>query len=124
MRHETLKENLSAYLDGELSGPEKSEVEAHLKGCAECRGELESLRRANAEFKAHGARRAPEDLKQGILRQAGQKEERVLSFAIAAAVVVLVLLCVGTMFKPQISQMFNQIMAMVSGAASSVSSGN
>ena len=35
---------LSGYIDGELSPDEKTELENHLKECAECRGELESFR--------------------------------------------------------------------------------
>jgi anti-sigma factor RsiW len=36
-------ENLSAYLDGELQGAARREVEAHLKVCAACRKELADL---------------------------------------------------------------------------------
>lgn len=35
---------LSAYLDGQLSSPQRAKVEAHLAACGECRGELASLR--------------------------------------------------------------------------------
>ncbi len=37
-------ENLSAYLDDELSDAERARVEAHLRTCAQCQRELESLR--------------------------------------------------------------------------------
>ncbi len=40
-----LGERLSAYLDGELEGEERAEVEVHLRGCAECRRALDDLRR-------------------------------------------------------------------------------
>ncbi|MDD5628252.1 MAG: anti-sigma factor [Elusimicrobia bacterium] len=46
MGHE--KENLSGYLDGVLSDAERGRVEAHLKGCAECRAGLEELRQVSA----------------------------------------------------------------------------
>jgi predicted anti-sigma-YlaC factor YlaD len=35
---------LAAYLDGELSGPQKFELDAHLHACDECRAASESLR--------------------------------------------------------------------------------
>ena len=37
-------DRLSDYLDGELSAAERSDVEAHLATCAECRSTLEALR--------------------------------------------------------------------------------
>lgn len=40
-----LDEKLSAYLDGELEGAELESAELHLKACAECRADLEGLRR-------------------------------------------------------------------------------
>lgn len=40
-----LEEKLSAYLDGELEGAELESAELHLEACAECRAELEGLRR-------------------------------------------------------------------------------
>jgi len=40
-----LNEHLSAYLDGDLAGDELVHAEAHLAACAQCRAELEGLRR-------------------------------------------------------------------------------
>lgn len=37
------EENLSAYLDGELSGPEAAMVEAHLQNCPDCRAILKRM---------------------------------------------------------------------------------
>ena len=37
MNHRDLKDKLSEYRDGELSGREAKEVQAHLEHCAECR---------------------------------------------------------------------------------------
>jgi anti-sigma factor RsiW len=39
-------EQLSRYLDGELERDEHLSIEAHLRGCSDCRGSLESLRSA------------------------------------------------------------------------------
>src|SRR6476469_8948062 len=43
-KHARLREQLSAYLDDELSPPERFEVEHHLEACPDCRSELEDLR--------------------------------------------------------------------------------
>ncbi len=50
--HQRAKELLSAYIDGELSPQEKTLVEGHLRECAECRRELETLRRTVAILRA------------------------------------------------------------------------
>ena len=44
MRPEPKLEELSAYLDHELPGAQRQEVESHLAGCETCRRRLESLR--------------------------------------------------------------------------------
>jgi len=36
-----IDEQLSAYLDGELTAQERQQVEAHLKICPQCRAEYE-----------------------------------------------------------------------------------
>ncbi|HDN79418.1 MAG TPA: hypothetical protein ENG33_02980 [Chloroflexi bacterium] len=43
-KHEIVRRLLSAYIDGELSSQEKALVEEHLRECAQCRWELETLR--------------------------------------------------------------------------------
>ena len=53
-----------------------------------------------------------------------EEGQNTVEYLMMLAVIVGVILVIGKMFKPQISQVFNQIMAMVSGAASSVASGN
>ena len=39
-----IEEQLSAYIDGELSPPERAQVEAHLAVCSMCRAEYEGLK--------------------------------------------------------------------------------
>ncbi len=46
------REQLSALLDNELDEQERADLEAHLGACAECRAELESLRRVRALVRA------------------------------------------------------------------------
>ena len=43
--HTYAQERLSAYLDGELSSPERGRVERHVGACRHCRWELDTLRR-------------------------------------------------------------------------------
>lgn len=38
-----LRESLSAYAQGQLGEPERTQLTAHLDGCAECRGELADI---------------------------------------------------------------------------------
>jgi hypothetical protein len=42
--HQRMRDNLSAYVDGELNVANRADLERHLEGCAECRAELTSLR--------------------------------------------------------------------------------
>lgn len=42
--HEQFAEDLALYALGTLQGQERAAVEAHLKGCSDCRAELERLR--------------------------------------------------------------------------------
>ena len=44
--------NLTAYLDGELTGAERSALESHLPGCAECQRTLGLLRHSVATLAA------------------------------------------------------------------------
>lgn len=125
MPHDELKENLSAYLDGELTAPHRTELENHLAACQDCRRELESLRRASTRFRAEGTRRAPPGLEGEVLgRSAASAQARrpALSLALGTAVTVAVLLIAGKAFKPHLSAVFNQVMGMISGAATSISS--
>jgi Flp pilus assembly pilin Flp len=51
-----------------------------------------------------------------------RRGQNTVEYLMMLAVIVGVILVIGKMFKPQISQVFNQIMGMISGAASSVGS--
>ena len=59
---------LSPYLDAILAGPERSQLEAHLTGCAGCRGELDALRHMLESLRAMEQPAAP-NLLPGIHRQ-------------------------------------------------------
>ena len=53
------RESLSAYLDEALAPDERSLVDAHLEGCAECRRELVALRGTVALLQRVEPARAP-----------------------------------------------------------------
>lgn len=53
---------LSAYLDGAVTGKQMYSLDQHLRSCAGCKAEYNSLRRAQALLSAVGKAKAPEDL--------------------------------------------------------------
>ncbi len=69
MEHNTCRENLSAFLDGELPREEKLSLESHLAACPGCRRELEELKRVSAVFKKHAMEPAPLSLKEAVFAE-------------------------------------------------------
>jgi hypothetical protein len=61
-RCEQLREHLSGYVDGALTPEEHEAVEEHLGSCAECRAELEALRRTVTAVASLPRRAAPSGL--------------------------------------------------------------
>lgn len=59
---ETIREQLGAYIDGELSVADRDAAEAHLAGCDACRAELESLRSLATGLATPPETAVPEDL--------------------------------------------------------------
>lgn len=123
------EEALTERLDGELGPERRAALDAHLAGCASCRKTWERLKGASAAFQEHAALPpAHADLKTGV-RPGGARgaEGRGRGFsAVLTAVMmgIIVMLFLGKAFRPQISGVFNQIMGMISGAASTIGSGN
>ena len=64
--HEEWTDQLSDYLDGELSADERGAVEAHLRGCAACAAVLNDLKRVVARAQSVDARPPQADLWAGI----------------------------------------------------------
>ena len=58
-RHNRLREDLSAYIDGRLSAREAAAVESHLASCGTCPAELEGLRLASQALRGLPAVEAP-----------------------------------------------------------------
>lgn len=89
MDHNTCRDNLSAYLDGELPQQEKALLEAHLAGCPDCRAVLGQLGTVSGILKKHVMEPVPLSLKGEVL--AGPKKaaypwfKPVLALSTAAA---------------------------------------
>lgn len=104
-----LREQFSAYLDGELPPEEAQAVSRHVEGCAECARELDDLRRTIEALAEWPVLKAPEGLKAKILAklevESGSGKGRAVSrmrslWPAAAAIIVAVLLAwQGGMFN-------------------------
>ena len=108
MNHAEIQDGLSDYLDGASSAAERASVEAHLLGCAECRGELSLYRRADA---ALGRPKAPtsfatESFVRAVLRRLEPSPEALFLMSLfasprrAAAAFFLVLAAFAALLSP------------------------
>lgn len=113
------EEALTEYLDGELDAARKDALERHLAACRSCQALLGRLKLGSAAFRAH-AFVAPRPAR--AVRETKGRELKTILAVLAFSVVVLIL--VGTAFKPQLSGVVNQIMGAISGAASTIGAGN
>ena len=69
MEHNICRDNLSAYLDGELSGEEKLSLESHLALCPTCSRTLAELKQVSAVFKKHVMQPEPLSLKEAVFAE-------------------------------------------------------
>jgi anti-sigma factor RsiW len=67
-------DRLSDYLDGELSAPERAELDRHLSSCTQCSATLERLRQVVARAQALEDRPPASDLWRGIAVRIGASE--------------------------------------------------
>lgn len=49
---EMIRDDLKAYLDGQVSLPRKAEIALHLAGCAACRQEAEAMKRISGVLRS------------------------------------------------------------------------
>ena len=100
-------DSLSDYLDDELGRAERAALEAHLAGCAACRGVLDELRQVVARAQTLEDRAPARDLWSGIAREIGRGRgaarapARRFSFSVPqllAASIALVLLSAGAVW--------------------------
>jgi len=91
--HEEFTDQLSDYVDGELTAAESAALEAHLRGCAACSAVLNDLKRVVARAQTLAARPPQVDLWPGIAARTERvAQPKRFSFTIAqlaAAAVVL-----------------------------------
>ncbi len=67
MRCKKVGEQLSAYLDGQLTAADREAVRSHLAGCARCRAELDALDRTAYAVADLQRVQAPADLRDSVL---------------------------------------------------------
>jgi len=118
MTHEEIKENLSAYFDGQLGPVETVEISAHVSACPGCRAALDELSRLSAGVKEN----FPAAMKERVLAGAGAKKPLFrTSTALAAALAVIILaLMAGLVAKRVMPGMFAQLQGMISAASSTL----
>lgn len=71
MECEGIKESLSAFLDGELTEEESSNVRDHLERCPACRREIEAFRKVSALYRDLEDPEPPADLEERVLAEVG-----------------------------------------------------
>ncbi len=113
-RCEIPRENLSAYIDGELNSEESMRVEEHLSTCPECRRALESLRRTREFLAGLPSESPPEDLRvelreaisgvaaQDVPRTVRGRRRGISLAAVAAAAALVLLLPVAALLSTQL----------------------
>lgn len=67
MNHRDVRENLSAYIDGEVADSEKKAIERHLQGCDACREALDALQQTVRQVKALEEKTPPDGLTRRIM---------------------------------------------------------
>lgn len=102
--HREFTDQLSDYLDDELSASERAAIDAHLAGCAQCAAVLADLKRVVARAKGLEARPPQTDLWAGIAARIEAESagrivpRRRVSFTLpqlAAAAVILIAMSAG-----------------------------
>lgn len=61
-----VREDFSAYLDGELATDEREALEAHLAGCADCLRELDTMKRVEDAYRGLPPVNAPAGFEAGV----------------------------------------------------------
>ena len=127
MAHEVGIDDLSAFLDGELSDERKAQVSSHLRDCASCARQLEGFRRTSVAFRAHAKETLPAGFVDRVLRRLRPKRrefESIVEWGLVLAVTLGIILFAGVTLKRFMPGLFSQIQSMISGAAGSLGQGN
>jgi hypothetical protein len=96
-------ELLGSYLDGQLSTREMARVEAHLLSCAQCRQELEQMRRLLALLRLCPPARPKRNFAL-VPEAASRVERRRLLFTPVAAAVAVLVLCLSIYAEVRLSR--------------------
>src|SRR5437016_10140266 len=91
-------EQLSAYVDGELTGADRDDLEQHLTGCSQCSATLRALRATLADMRAlpspAPSEQEPWALRAAITKARKKPAERYRRWVIAASGVAAVAIAV------------------------------
>ena len=100
MRCREVTEKLSAYAAGDLPSDEQQTVEAHLRGCRQCRREAEAAARSEEALAMLGAVETAPDLSRDLRRRIAKGENRGRPWAWigTAAVAVTLLAFLGSLW--------------------------
>jgi hypothetical protein len=117
-------EQLSAYIDGELTGDERDDLEQHLTGCSECSATVRALRATVADMRALPAP-LPSEQESWALRAAITKARkgpatRYRRWVVAAgsvAAVAIAVLAIGNVGQKRPNAVFSHTGAEVSPQA-------
>jgi hypothetical protein len=91
-------EQLSAYVDGEVDGPARGELESHFATCSSCRERLDAIRQTVAAIRALPMETPPRTFSVPVPQRAGSpfRWVRAAGWAGSGAAAVLVIALVGT----------------------------
>lgn len=91
MNCEWVKDNISAYIDGELTGSQEEMIDSHLSECSECRAEFDRLSMAWDALTLWEDKQPPLHLKTAILsRIKTEKYSRLLRILLPVAAVLVI----------------------------------
>jgi anti-sigma factor (TIGR02949 family) len=65
-----VREDLSAYYDGEMPAADRERIDAHLRDCADCLRELDALKRVNEVYQQLAPVGAPDGFEEGVRAEA------------------------------------------------------
>jgi hypothetical protein len=94
--HDPWTDQLSDYLDDELSAPERAALDAHLTTCEECRRTLEDLARIVDTARALTPRPPARDLWSGVARRLESSRPRRIAFTLPQLAAASLLLAAVT----------------------------
>src|SRR5260221_5873418 len=94
-------EQLSAYIDGELTGTDRDDLEQHLTGCSDCSATLRGLRATVADMRALPSPVLSEQdhwaLRSAISKAQRRPAERYKRFAVAASGIAAALVVISVL---------------------------